>query len=62
MRKFAFPPVTHLSQSMRIMHVGGMDEDFEDLIEQAFLDCQIDGATMELAYQLMHNYCQSQPM
>ena len=33
--------------------VRAMDTDFLDLLEQAFLDQQIDGATMDLAYMLM---------
>jgi len=57
-----FSPVTHLSESTRFMDVGAMDEDYEDLIEEAFLEGQIDGATMELAYQLMHSYIQDQPI
>lgn len=32
-----------------------MDNDFLDLLEQAYLEGQIDGATVDLAYELMRS-------
>jgi hypothetical protein len=42
-------PISRIARSRSIFHASGMDNDYEYLIDQAFLEEQIDGASRELA-------------